>query len=377
MSLIILIVLVIFLSYAVLLLFYRDGWIRTPETLIDKQFEPQSIISIIIPARNEEKHIGHLLKDLLSQYYPSSKMEIIVVDDHSTDQTASIVQSFQGVKYIPLADHTQGEILNSYKKKAITIGIQASSGQLIVTTDADCRMGPFWLHSIAEYIEKNHCYFLAGPVAFQNRGHWFDTFQSLDFTTMQGITAAVIYTRSATMCNGANLAYTRSLFDAVGGFSGIDAIASGDDMLLMHKAEQKFPKSIRYLKCKEAIVTTEPVSTVKDFFAQRIRWASKSSKFEDRRLKWILGLVFIFNLVFPILLIGSIFWPACLFVFFSLLIAKTIVELLLLYPVSQFFNKRNELPIFFILQLLHIPYIICSALMGQMGSYQWKGRQVK
>lgn len=377
MAILIFILVLLFLCYAVLILYYKAGWNHLDEFVLNKQYVPKTKVSIIIPARNEELNIGHLLKDILSQYYPTDLMEIIVVDDHSTDRTPDIVQSFLGVKYIDLSVHTGTQILNSYKKKAIETAILQSNGELIITTDADCRMSPYWLLSLVSYYEIYRYKLIAAPVDFTCDQSLFQLFQSLDFMTMQGITGAVAYTHSGTMCNGANLAYTRQAYDTVGGFKGIDHIASGDDMLLMYKIEQRFPKKTNYLKCKEAIVKTSPMADSKAFFNQRIRWASKATHFKDKRIIIVLGLVYFYNLSFILLTLLCFYKPALLFVLLTALIAKTILELSLMIPVSQFFNKEKELVRFPILQCFHIPYVVLSGLLGQFGTYQWKERNVK
>jgi hypothetical protein len=179
------------------------------------------------------------------------------------------------------------------------------------------------------------------------------------------------------MCNGANLAYTRKAFYAVDGFKGIDDIASGDDMLLMYKIEKRFPRKTTYLKCKDAIVYTQPMRTIRTFLQQRTRWASKANKFEDKRITTVLGIVYFFNLMFPVLLILSFFDATFLGTFFFLWLAKTALELCLLMPVSNFFNRKKELTFFVLLQFIHIPYILYSGVSGQMGSYEWKDRQVR
>ncbi|MBK8146513.1 MAG: glycosyltransferase [Bacteroidetes bacterium] len=164
------------------------------ELKIQKDYKPRTRVSIIIPARNEEKSIGILIKNILAQIYPPELTEIIVIDDHSTDNTSKVVGTFPKVTLITLADFTKGTVLNAYKKKAIEIGIKQSSGELIITTDADCAMCEFWLLSIVYAYEHNHNKLLAAPVAFFNKKNWFQIFQSIDFFTMQG-------------CNGRSLLF--------------------------------------------------------------------------------------------------------------------------------------------------------------------------
>ena len=365
------------LLYAVLILYYRDGWLRLPEYRPDNTLTPITKVSILIPARNEEANIGPLLKDIMAQYYPPELMEVIVIDDHSTDRTADIASSFKGVTCISLSDFTEGKFLNAYKKKAIEIAIQQSNGELIITTDADCRMCQYWVRSIVRYYETYRHQLIASPVLFTTDNSWFQTFQSIDFTAMQGITGALSATHSGTMCNGANLAYTRKAFNAVNGFNGIDDIASGDDMLLMHKIEQRFPRKTSYLKCKDAIVYTSPMPTLKTFLQQRTRWASKANTFEDKRITAVLAIVYLFNLLFPVLLIASFFNNQSISAFIFLWLLKTTLEVSLLLPVSAFFHKKKELTYFALLQFIHIPYVLYAGLRGQTGTYEWKGRQVR
>ena len=225
------------------------------------------------------------------------------------------------------------------------------------------------------------------PVAINCSNKAIEIFQALDFMTLQGITGAAIDKKMHSMCNGANLAYTRKAFEAVNGFKGIDTIASGDDMLLMHKIALQFPEGIAYLKSPEVIVQTEPVHTVKAFFNQRIRWASKADKYEDKRIFPVLLLVYLFNVLLMFLPIIGIFsdsqWSmvngqrSILGVWLVLLFLKTVAELIFLYPVAIFFNKQQLLWLFPLAQPFHILYTVVAGWLGKFGSYEWKERKVK
>lgn len=181
------------------------------------------------------------------------------------------------------------------------------------------------------------------------------------------------------MCNGANLAYSRQAFEAVNGFYGIDAIASGDDMLLMHKIAIQYPGAVHYLKSKNVIVKTEPVHSISAFFNQRIRWASKADKYDDKSIFRVLLVVYLLNvLLFVIPLVGLITGHWSLVIEGLLLIAaKTFFELVFLYPVAKFFGKQQLLWAFPVAQPFHILYTIIAGWLGKFGSYQWKDRKVK
>ncbi|MCD6065162.1 MAG: N-acetylglucosaminyltransferase [Flavipsychrobacter sp.] len=367
------------LGYVILMLLYRRGWCLQPQfTLID-DYVPQTRMSIIIPARDEAVNIGACLDSILVQSYPGELLEVIVVDDHSTDGTGEIVRSYgkANIRCIPLADYLSKEQIVAYKKAALSAGIANSSGELIVTTDADCIVPRSWLKHIAAMYEQKKPVMIAGPVDFTSDSSLVQTFQSLDFMSMQGITAASNRLGLGNMSNGANLAFSREAFDQVSGYSGIDHLASGDDYLLMVKMQQAFPGRMAYLKSDKAIVRTLPQPDWASFFQQRIRWASKSGKYDDKKMTCILMLVYLFNLSFIALLIGGLFDSSCFLLAAGMFVVKIIVELVFLFPVTKFYNKTQQLLTFPFLQPLHILYIVSAGLLGFAGVYKWKGRAVK
>ncbi len=365
------IIIPLFVIYSLLIFYYWLIWRSIPD-YIPSATLPKTTITVIIPVRNEEENIGPLLQALQKQTYPAHLFQVIVVDDHSTDATTSIVLQFPSVKLIQLNEDN----INSYKKKAIETGIAAATGELIVTTDADCLPSPGWLRLLAAFKEEKQAVFIAAPVVINCNSSVVQLFQAMDFMVLQGITGAAVYKKSLSMCNGANLAYEKKVFAEVNGFTGIDNIASGDDMLLMHKIWKQYPENVHYLKSKEAIVSTQPMKTWKDFFNQRIRWASKAKKYDDKRILPVLLLVYLFNLSFLVLAVSSFFSYHYWIYFLGLWIAKTIVELPFFIALSVFFNKQWAIKLFFFFQPLHILYTILSGLFGQFGKYEWKGRKV-
>lgn len=380
MSIILVCCILLTTAYALLMIIYRIGWSRQTAFYVAGDFLPQTHISVIIPARNEEANIEACLRSILAQQYPAALLEVIVVNDHSEDRTAELASGFgNGVIVVDLEKVLSGsKAFNSYKKMALTAGIARSRGELVVTTDADCiAASPHWLLNIAALYEQKSAAMIIGPVAFTAKAQLVDIFQSLDFTSMQGITAAAHRLGLGSMANGANLAFSRAAFDAVAGYAGIDSLASGDDFLLLHKMQQRFPEAIHYLKAQEAIICTSPQPTWAAFLQQRIRWASKSGKYTDHRLTAILLLVYLFNIVVAAAGIVSVWLPALRGCFAGMLLVKIVCELAFLLPVSRFFRNVRGLWLFPLLQPLHILYIILAGFFGMIGNYSWKGRNVK
>ena len=366
------ITILLFVCYSILILYYWQSWKAIPDFKISLP-ATDITISVIIPARNEQNNIKQLLEALQRQTYPAALTEIIVVDDHSTDQTANIIRQFSSVKLVQLIE----ENINSYKKKAIETGIASATGELIVTTDADCIPPKEWLQTITAFKKEKDSVFIAAPVVLDCNSSVVQLFQAMDFMILQGITGASVHKNIHSMCNGANLAYDRKVFYEVNGFAGVDYIASGDDMLLMHKIWKRYPDKVHYLKSNDAIVSTQPMKTWKAFFNQRIRWASKAKKYDDKRIIAVLLLVYLFNLSFLVLGIAGFFCYHYWLYLAGLWAAKTIIESPFFFSVARFFDKQWATKLFFFFQPLHILYTIISGLLGQFGKYEWKGRKVK
>lgn len=374
--------------YSGIILFYRQSWlgIKDFNLTINANTVNEVFISVIIAARNEEENIGACLNSITNQTYPKNLFEIIIVDDHSSDTTASIANSFKNdnIKIINLQDFTGTTILNSYKKAAIETGICIAKGNLIVTTDADCMVPKEWLETIAAFYTQYDPLFIAAPVVYNNPLptdsnflKLLKIFQLLDFLSLQGITGASVNKKFHNMCNGANLAYTRKVFAEVSGFKGINNIASGDDMLLMHKIQKVYPDKIGFIKSTKAIVETQPANSLSEFMNQRIRWASKADKYTDPKITLVLLLVYFFNLWIFIAGVCAFFSLNYFYLFIFLLVVKTIVELFFLFPVAIFFGKQKLLWWFFPAQPFHIFYTVVAGWLGKFGSYKWKERNVK
>ncbi len=361
--------------YALLLLFLNKGWLNLPDFAF-KKIPPLTKVSIIIAARNEEDKIALTIDDILKQEYPKELFELIVVDDHSTDATAEIISSYanQGVKLIKL---NESEPLNSYKKKAIAEAIKIASGELIISTDADCRMENLWLPTIINYYNQHDYKLISSPVAYFEEQSFFEKLQTLEFSFLIGLGAAGIGNKMASTCNGANLAYRKDVFVELGGFKGIDDLASGDDELLLHKVAFAYPGSIGFCKSYDAIVFTHAKENLRAFIQQRKRWASKSVKYKDKRIVALAVSIWLSNLSLILNGLLVVVSPVLLYVFIIQYLLKLCVELWFIYPVLRF-NRKEKLLLFLpLLTLIHPFYFIYIGVAGNSGKYNWKGRMVK
>jgi cellulose synthase/poly-beta-1,6-N-acetylglucosamine synthase-like glycosyltransferase len=337
--------------------------------------KPTTSVSILVAARNEGNCIGHCIESLLEQNYPTELIEIIIIDDQSDDDTAKIISSYanKGVRLISIED----KAIVHGKKAAITKGISYAKGKLIVTTDADCTMNKNWLATISSFYEATGAVFIAGPVKFEKEKSLLGIFQSLDFLSLQGITAAGVGAGLYTMCNGANLAYEKEAFIQVNGFKGVDHIASGDDMLLMEKIKAAYPGKVHYCFSQDAIVETASAKSIQEFITQRIRWASKAPYYKSNLLKYTLLLVYLVNLILLCLLIMGLFSWKYLMAWLILTLIKTLIEFPFMYRVADFFTKKNVLIWFLPIQPVHNTYTVIAGFFGLFSTYTWKGRRLK
>lgn len=374
--------LLIFL-YCFLIIRAIHHWHKLPVFQLPKGFQPQTFISVLIPVRNEAANIALCLQSILQQNYPLPLFEIIVLDDHSEDDTPLIVQKIRtvasNIHLLSLSDFEDEMPLNSYKKKAIEIGVAHAKGDLIVTTDGDCTVPKDWLLLLAACYETQEPQLIAAPVLFHQEKNWLEYFQSLDYAGMMLMTAAGIQSKTMRMSNGANLAYPKRVFLEVNGFQGIDHLASGDDMLLAQKIAARYPQGITFLKSAHAAVLTQAKPNWRGFLNQRIRWATKSATYREGRMIFVLGIVFLFcsNILLSLWMIPFVGWAMAL-VFVLQIASKVIADYQLLGAACRFFQRQDLMRTFFISEILHTLYIVIVGILSNLiKKYEWKGRKVR
>ena len=247
-----------------------------------KNIPEETTFSIIIPFRNEAQNLPFLLQSITKLKYATTFFEIIFVDDDSSDASVSIINKWaQKNTFINISIIKNIRHSNSPKKDAITLAINHASKDWILTTDADCHLPPHWLNSFNQYIKKTNALCIAAPVTYNPTNTFLNRFQLLDFFSLQGATIGGFGIKKPFLCNGANFGYKKDLFLELNGFSGNNNIASGDDIFLLEKVLKHHPKQLHYLKSKHAIVTTNSQETIKKLVSQRLRWASKTSHYNN------------------------------------------------------------------------------------------------
>ena len=380
MSTLIAIMLVISSIYSGLICLLVFGWkkLRVQELRKLPDEYPYVFVSVVIAARNEESNIVSCLSDLLNQDYARDYFEIVVTDDHSTDNTVLRVKELQQehpcLKLVLLAEEEPNK---SGKKAAINAGVNRARGELILATDADCRVKTHWVASMASYYKEHKPQMISAPVVFKpQKNNFFQAFTELEFISLIASGAAAIGINKPLMSNGANLAFQRETFLDLNVFESNSNWASGDDMFLMHGIQKRFGAgSIHFLKSLSAVVETYPPSSLREFVMQRIRWGSKTKAYPSSFNGFVAIIVFLNSLMLLLSTALAFFFPALLPFLIISWFLKITSDFLLLGEACSFLGRRKLLRWFAPFQIIHIFYITFIATLALIKGYQWKERK--
>ena len=363
------IIFLIILFYVILIIRYYFGWKNTDDISV-KSFSPR--VSIIIAMRNEENQIVRIIRNLKLLIYPQDKIEFILINDHSNDDTLKLLQSskLDNLNILDMPKNKFG------KKNAISLAVDIAKGEIILTTDADCSFDSNWVQSMASCFIDNNVKLVSGPVCFNKKKSIFHYFQSLDFASLVGSGAASIGAKDPIFCNGANMAFRKEVFLELNAFRN-DHLVSGDDVFLLHSIKARYLNSIAFLKAKSAIVFTDSMDNFKELINQRKRWAAKASAYTDITSIYTAYLILFINLSFLFLFFSSFFSIKFFQFFMFFYCTKFIVDFFFLYPVLKFFDRKDLLKWVFIFEFFYSFYIILIVILSLIKKFEWKGRMHK
>lgn len=391
------------LAYAAIMAIYLYGWRRLPVWEIPPGFTPRTPVTVVIPARNEAGNIGACLQSVLAARYPPHLLEILAVDDFSTDGTAEVVQKIAGeyfysprryggtaimepkrgqlpilIRLLRLSDLPPPENAPAFgKKRAIQAAVAQAKGELIVTTDADCQAPPDWLMLLVSAYETHRPRAIAAPVMISGEQNLLHHFQALDVAATMGLTGAGIRLGWQHIGNGANLAYPKAAFEAVNGFAGNAHQPSGDDLFLLQKIARRWPRGVFFLKNHAAAVSTPAAPGWGAFFQQRLRWGAKNAALPETPVRLVLATVFLFCCSILLNVVAAFFYAPLVWVLLIQLAVKAGFDYLLLREMCGFFQRREWPRWFWPSFMLHTGYVVFLGLASlTRKQFEWKGRRV-
>ena len=366
----IIVVIVVLILYVFMMLSFMIGW----KNIYNESSAYLIRVSVVVAVRNEQDNIQRLVQNLRDQDYDKKMYNVIIVDDHSNDNSWALLckEKLNWPELLLLSMNSD----EHGKKQAILKAVKFSDSEIILTSDADCFFSSDWITAMTSCFLDKKINLVSGPVSFNNEPTIFSKIQTLEFLSLVASGAGAIGINKPIFCNGANMAYRREVFLSVNNYSQ-NSISSGDDVFLLHMVKKFYPRSIVFLKKHEAIVFTNAITSFKSFINQRIRWTSKSSSYKDPDSILTSLLVFIVNLSLVLLLIFSLYDYIFIYLFLLFFLMKSLVDILFLVPVLRFFKRLELIKWILPLQIAYSFYITLIVIISNFIPFNWKGRLQK
>jgi len=363
---------VVMTVYAAMIFFAISGW---KNLKIEEEKHPTLGVSILVAARNEADNIETIVRDVFNQSYPLDLFELIVIDDHSEDQTLEKCQalkaSFPRLKVI-------SKVIGEGKKTALQRGMQEAQFDIIATVDADCRVASEWLVSMISHWQENQTKMLLGPIVLEPAITVLERVQSLEMLAIMGLTGGFASYHKPIMANGANLFFDKEAFEEVGGY-GNSENPSGDDVFTMLHFSEKWPESVRFVKHYEAAISTRPQPTYATFWEQRKRWLSKKGSYSNWLVKGTAIITYLANVAAFVSFIAIIvafgsYWADRLM---WILFIKTLLDLIITRTASRDLQPHCGIGHILIAEIFISIYVTFLGIFGNVKNYVWKGREIK
>ena len=330
-------------------------------------------VSIVVSVHNEEKNIVECLDKLVAQDYPEKKLEIIIVNDRSSDRTEEIIRAYTK-KFSHVRLITIQEIHNDIapKKNAIDQAIQLSEGEIILLTDADGRPTSQWVKEIISFF-SDETGMVIGYAPYQSdsaEASLSERLLSLEYLTHAAVAAASCRIGYPLTCVGTNMAYRKSVYEELGGFGIYKNLHTGDDDLFLQRVRDETSWKIAYASGRESHVYNAPPDHWQSFIQQRIRYASKGFKYPIQ-VTIILIVFYLLNLIYLFSPLTFILNSHYILPFFAALFLKAVSDYGFIKSAASLLEDKRYLQIFPVAFILHIPYVVFFGLVAQLKNFRW------
>lgn len=375
------IALILILLDALMLLRLGSGLVKASDFLISEPDlhsrnsgrpapEGAGKVTLIVPFRNEIRHLPRIVKDLEAQTWPEDGVEFILVNDHSEDGSGSWAQAYvrgrARFSYMELTESERG------KKSALAAGVRSARGDWIIQTDADCSLGPEFVAAHMAARSTTGADLVAGLVTTQKgKNGILERLERLDLLGLAGVAAGSFALGRPLLCSGANLSYSRELYLGTRAYDPVAEVASGDDMFMMIGA-RKLGGTLVYLTAPEAVVSTEPVGSLQALVRQRIRWGAKAGRYRMPDIQAVALLTLLTH--FVLLLMPWLIWlrPEVWVWLIPGFAARTFAQWLLLYRTAGYTGQRCDLWMFLPVLLFYYPFMALVMTGSLFKKGKWK-----
>lgn len=355
--------------YCILLLILAYGFLRT-KTFKSNEKAEYLPFSILISARNEEKTIIRCLKTIVQQEYDLSKLQIIVINDASSDSTAQVAGAI--LKNAGISFKIISNAEKKGKKQSIAYAMQFAEHSNIIVRDADTfTLSYFWLKSISDFQIRHQADMIIGPIALTENAGALWALQAIENNILSVLTGGSAFYKKAFLASGANLIFTKKIFEETDRFKSHLHVPSGDDVLFMEEVKKRKGK-ILFLKCNEAIVSTYPCYSLPSLMQQKVRWVSKFSV-NKNPLNFALALISLMvNISVLFCLFSGYFMPQNALFGLIFVGIKLLIDILLLFLASGFIKTRGLVWYVLPIGLIYPVYTLLLAVSTLFIKPKWK-----
>jgi cellulose synthase/poly-beta-1,6-N-acetylglucosamine synthase-like glycosyltransferase len=304
-------------------------------------------VSVIVPARNEEANIERCVRSVMANTY-RGEFELIVVNDRSSDRTGTILAGLQR-KFPALIVHNTVESENDGqlrgKPRALHQGIEASKGDIVMMTDADCTVDSQWIQTITQFFTEKVG--LVPSFTMMEPHNGFEKLQTLEWVFNHTLARAGIGLGQPLGCFGNNLSIRRSVYEEIGGYTGIKFSVTED--LALQQAVARTRWEIQYPCVYEGRVITLPVRSFGSFLRQHQRWAKGGQALGWRATIFVLSSAALWLGILATILAAEWEW-LCI-----LLVQRILADLIIIFPSLRELRLMYLWPWF----PLALPFFLC------------------
>ena len=357
---------IITIIYSLLILAFCYNWRDEDNVASSVLVDNAPLVSVVVAFRNEEKNLPALIDSLLAQTY--KKFEFILVNDHSDDGSLSVAKSYDDsrIKVLDAPNEVVG------KKAALRLGYENSTGEILYFTDADCIVKSKCIETLVSQMRAENCAMMCGPVRYSDAKGFFSGLVQLEFLSLTGSGAAGFFMNKPFMCNGANFAVERKVYAEA---DLNPKYSSGDDVFLLHYADKKY--KVGFAQVADCIVETKAPENLAEFFAQRVRWASKAGGYKNPFAIFVSSIVFLMAVALLVSFVMGCIQPLYFIVFACLLFMKNAVDMYFIVYVLHFYRCGRLWWATIPLTIVHPLYIVSVAFVALVYKPMWKGRKIK
>ena len=362
----------IILCYAGFILWLTDGIRKIPND-DDATVLPE--VTVIVSARNEEDNLPKLITSLIKQSYPQDLIKFIIVNDRSTDNTASVLNDFAN-KIDNLSIITINNTPDDWapKKWALNTAINAVNTDIILQTDADCIPHEDWARKMVQPFSTPEMGFVSGPAPLTNNNTLIDSLYELDSLAQDAFSAGGFSQGMVFSCTGRNMGFSKQAFIDVNGYEDVSHFISGDDDLLLHKITGNSSYRAQFVLSKKTVVDSPPPCSLAEFVHQRLRFASKGFSYYNIKtslsLKVVLPFLYLSNVVALLSLFNFI--ETTYFFWMIPWLIKSFVDGSITYTFYHSICRKWSIFTMLLLSLIHPLYIVIFGAIGPLSTFKWK-----